>query len=337
MGEMMNTKRIQPLRVFRNRLGLAGTLSCIAVLLSPINALAWGKHGHAVICELTYRQLEPEFREVVDKLMLAHPEDDHLNTACAWADRAPRKKPRQHYVNFARDLTKIDAANCGEAKTCIFTALSDDFLTLSDSENSDADRAEAMILLGHWIGDIHQPLHVGFADDRGGNNIHVKRGSKDGRKSKPCPSGTDNFHKTWDNCLVESKAPKTSRLFGLAEQINISTHADRLAAMVVPVSNQVDAKFNPIVWANESLALVRDPSVQYCRLKDNSNFCAYDTERDYYVPIERQRYKGARSLTVTHGYVDFASPIAERRLVQAAERYADALTLALFSEAEDNN
>jgi organic hydroperoxide reductase OsmC/OhrA len=43
------------------------------------------------------------------------------------------------------------------------------------------------------VGDVHQPLHVSFEDDRGGNNISVGgecRGS---------------LHAAWDTCLV-SKA-----------------------------------------------------------------------------------------------------------------------------------
>jgi hypothetical protein len=27
--------------------------------------------------------------------------------------------------------------------------------------------------VGHWVGDIHQPLHVSFEDDRGGNSVLV--------------------------------------------------------------------------------------------------------------------------------------------------------------------
>jgi len=319
---------------FKNIVRSAAGLSWVSVLMFPSGALAWGQHGHAVICELTYRQLEPEIRKTVDELMLAHPDDERLNTACAWADRFPRKKPKQHYINFARDLTKIETATCGEAKTCIFTALSDDFKTLSEPDNSDEDRAEAMVLLGHWIGDIHQPMHVGFADDRGGNSLHVKRDPSAARKLRPCRAGTDNLHAVWDGCLVESKAPKQKKLFGLTKQADILSHADRLAAMKVPVSGDANDTFSPVVWANESLALVRDPPIQYCRLKDNSDFCAYDAERDTYVPIEGQPYDGARSFTVTQGYVDFASPIAERRLVQAAQRYAAALTLALANQLE---
>jgi hypothetical protein len=44
--------------------------------------------------------------------------------------------------------------------------------------------------LGHWVGEIHQPLHVSFEDDRGGNGILV---------TGIC--GT-NLHAAWDTCLV---------------------------------------------------------------------------------------------------------------------------------------
>lgn len=45
--------------------------------------------------------------------------------------------------------------------------------------------------LVHWVGDIHQPLHVSFEDDRGGNEIRV---------SGEC---TGKLHSTWDICLVQ--------------------------------------------------------------------------------------------------------------------------------------
>ena len=43
------------------------------------------------------------------------------------------------------------------------------------------------------IGDIHQPLHVSFADDRGGNFI---------REAGPC---VNSLHTVWDTCIIEKK------------------------------------------------------------------------------------------------------------------------------------
>jgi hypothetical protein len=46
--------------------------------------------------------------------------------------------------------------------------------------------------IAHLIGDIHQPLHAGFAEDRGGNSVEVRF---NGRK--------ENLHSLWDRALVE--------------------------------------------------------------------------------------------------------------------------------------
>jgi len=45
------------------------------------------------------------------------------------------------------------------------------------TSTDDQAKLASLKYLGHWVGDIHQPLHVSFADDRGGNFI---------RESGPC-------------------------------------------------------------------------------------------------------------------------------------------------------
>jgi hypothetical protein len=62
---------------------------------------------------------------------------------------------------------------------------------LSSKATADADRLIALKSLGQWVGDIYQPLHASFEDDRGGNNIKV---------NGQCAG---NLHAGWDNCLVQ--------------------------------------------------------------------------------------------------------------------------------------
>ena len=50
----------------------------------------------------------------------------------------------------------------------------------------------ALRFVAHLVGDIHQPLHAGFAEDRGGNSVDVRF---NGRK--------ENLHSLWDTALVE--------------------------------------------------------------------------------------------------------------------------------------
>jgi len=274
---------------------------------------------------MAYDQLTTRTRAEVDRLMAVHPDDDRLDTACAWADRQPRKKPRQHYVNFPRDQVEVENQNCGKADRCIFTALRDDALRMADLGRPDTERAEAMILLGHWIGDIHQPMHVGFSDDRGRNSIHVKRGPKQGRPDKPCKVGSYNLHSVWDSCVVETGAPTQRSALGFARRLDVSAHAYRINSLHSDESRSEWLEASVSDWAQESLHIARDAPIQYCILRADTGFCAYSETQNEYIRDDDARYNGARSMTVTHGYVAFAQPIAEERLSRAAARYAQAL------------
>ena len=323
------TKRSDPLRRLLTTVAL-GLPSCLVVTLTATSAQAWGHHGHAVICEMAYMQLSDATRAEVDRLMAVHPDDKNLSTACAWADRQPRKKPRQHYVNFPRDQVDIDSQSCGRADKCIFTALRDDAYAMADEGRSDEERAEAMILLGHWIGDLHQPMHVGFADDRGGNSVHVKRGPKQGRSDKPCRVGSYNLHSVWDTCVVETYAPRKirgglDRLGGEAGQLDITAHAKQIMTRYTDEQRQAWADTEVTDWAQESLDIARDAPVQYCTMRPGTSFCAYSKTQDLYIRRDSERYDGARSVRITHGYVEFATQIAEQRLARASARYAEAL------------
>jgi len=59
---------------------------------------------------------------------------------------------------------------------------------LFDQEN------EALKFLIHFVGDIHQPLHVGFTTDRGGNSFEGKFNNK-----------KVNLHEIWDTSIVAER------------------------------------------------------------------------------------------------------------------------------------
>ena len=62
---------------------------------------------------------------------------------------------------------------------------------LQDNESSREDKAFYLRLLVHFVGDLHQPLHVGRSEDRGGNDIKVRWF---GRNS--------NLHRVWDSEMI---------------------------------------------------------------------------------------------------------------------------------------
>jgi hypothetical protein len=173
------------------------------------NAFAWGDLGHKVICEIALRRVSPATRAEIDKLIQRDTDYSSFADACAWPDH-PRKRPSEHFLNLARDSQGLIAEDCAGAQACVVTAISRDKAILASKEASPADKLASLKYLGHWVGDVHQPLHVSFADDRGGNNIRI---------TGECQS---NLHSAWDTCLVIS-----------ATGIDAGAAADQLLAAIL--------------------------------------------------------------------------------------------------------
>ena len=59
---------------------------------------------------------------------------------------------------------------------------------------SDEDVKKDLLIVFHLVGDLHQPLHVGYGADKGGNDVQVKY------RGHPT-----NLHKVWDSEIIESE------------------------------------------------------------------------------------------------------------------------------------
>lgn len=78
------------------------------------------------------------------------------------------------------------------------------------------DKREALILMTHYIGDIHQPLHVGSVFlDNGGKIVNPDQGAYDhasntvGGNALQCPCG--NLHSLWDDLPFNMKRGKMNQ------------------------------------------------------------------------------------------------------------------------------
>jgi len=58
----------------------------------------------------------------------------------------------------------------------------------------DKNDKEALKFLVHFVGDLHQPMHMGRKDDKGGNKVDF---NWFGRKT--------NLHSVWDGALIENE------------------------------------------------------------------------------------------------------------------------------------
>jgi hypothetical protein len=117
------------------------------------------------------------------------------------------------------------------------------------------DQLRALKGLGHWVGDVHQPMHVSFQDDRGANKVDV---------DAPCSS---NLHAVWETCIIQKTIGSDGRKMAL-ELRGVISAEDR--AKWIPAS--VDT-VSVIGWADESFQIAVKPEVSYCVKKEGVEVC----------------------------------------------------------------
>lgn len=211
-------------------------LATLLLLFAP-GACAWGPAGHRMVAELAERRLAPSTRAQV-RVLLRSLRADSLADVATWADDL-RKDPKQaargrataplHFVNFADAGCRYAAARDCAGGRCVVEAVAAQARRLGDRALDDLERADALRLLVHFVADVHQPLHAGYRDDRGGNRYQVQF---DGKGS--------NLHSVWDSPVLASRG------LGWRRQ------ADVLARMRAPRGGGTPAQ-----WAEESCRITR--------------------------------------------------------------------------------
>lgn len=172
----------------RARLGiLLGLLCC-----SP--ALAWGPEGHRAASAITAERLCPAAAAGIAILL----GETTLADASLWPDGI-RDEARWahtrdwHYVNIADDQPFSTLVEGEPGQGRLLSAIRENLARVADEQASGLQRREALSFVLHLVQDLHQPLHVGRGDDRGGNAIDV---TLDGRIT--------NLHRLWDGVLLRS-------------------------------------------------------------------------------------------------------------------------------------
>ena len=222
------------------------SLAAIVLLAFCTSASAWGDEGHKIVCEIAFRLAQPDTRAAVRKLIRTDSEFDTFSDACVFPDH-PRIRAPDHFINLSRDSGGLTSDRCPQAATCALTAILNDSKLVNSTHEKRADRLIALKSLGHWVGDIHQPLHVSFEDDRGGNDIPVN-----GECSR-------NLHSTWDNCLVTH-----------AVGSDVSDAASELIDAMTPELKTKWSSSDPREWTNESFAIAESIQTGYCVMHGSS-------------------------------------------------------------------
>lgn len=189
--------------------------------LSPVNA--YWEYGHETVAQIAEANMSAKARINMQRLLRAAPLIGtpkcplrDIKDASVWADCIKRDQMRWgytdswHYQNV--DICKpFDLKSACARGNCVSAQIDRNSTLLKDKSLPANVRLEALAFLIHFVGDLHQPLHAGDHEDRGGNGLKANYGFIPG----------SNLHAVWDGLLADraiSAAPNIVRRFSAAER-----------------------------------------------------------------------------------------------------------------------
>jgi hypothetical protein len=245
---------------------VVATLWLLCVLISP--AYPWGSKGHEIVAAIAETQLTDTARKRIKELL---PQGTTLADASTWPDKAGRQIPDMdpyHFINFPRDANTYNQQRDCKLRNCVIEAIAWYLQVLKSSDAPRNEKRVALRFVAHLVGDIHQPLHAGFAEDRGGNSVDVRF---NGKKT--------SLHSLWDIGLVELEEGTPAEV------------AERIEKAVTNDDRKQWQSGTPEQWALESLAVVR---TRVYRLHDTSDITPTYIGRARPVIRTRLAQAGAR-------------------------------------------
>jgi len=202
------------------------------------NAHGWGRTGHGAVGVLAVERLSPNAHLALEELLGAT-DTDVLVSACVWSDvwrdmGDGANQSRWHYVNIdPQEKAYRRSRDCAD-RQCVTEVVNTQAQRLANRALERRERRLAFSHLCHFVGDLHQPLHVGYADDRGGNDVSVRyRGQ------------STNLHRYWDSGLIEQQVDSLGELLDLLRK-----RPDQAPTLWSPADTYA--------WTNESFSLMRN-------------------------------------------------------------------------------
>jgi hypothetical protein len=209
-----------------------GAISLVVSVLLPNVGLAWGIDGHRAIALIAEAQLSLKAKAEVARLLTLEP-GQTMASLSTWADEHRNQATAPwHYMNFPRGTCSYEQErDCPNGK-CVVGAIERQ-IEIINSGGTDEGRLVALKYLIHLVGDVHQPLHAGYLDDKGGNTYQLhafNHGS--------------NLHALWDTGLIK----------------NLNETPESLAARLARSDWVARAdNFDPVIAAEESCRIVGLP------------------------------------------------------------------------------
>eukprot|EP01117_Protostelium_nocturnum_P010118 TRINITY_DN360_c0_g1_i1.p1 TRINITY_DN360_c0_g1~~TRINITY_DN360_c0_g1_i1.p1 ORF type:complete len:308 (-),score=95.96 TRINITY_DN360_c0_g1_i1:1377-2201(-) len=226
---------------------------CIFLLVSfVIGCVGWGEEGHKIVAQIANDRLSKNSLEYLKEFLDGTPYSTLADIAPLADDYDHTSDGRWsapcHYVDLPDNAKHFEAKYCG--KCCVVSAIKNYTKLLTKEANSPNvcefgrdDEPCPLEFLVHFVGDVHQPLHVSYASDRGGNEETVYWFGDE-----------TNLHKVWDTEIIDKWDDDFSDGTSELEDL-ISNNPSKVKTF--------ESNLDAAVWADESFQYVLNNVYDY--------------------------------------------------------------------------
>jgi len=278
---------------------LVSLLIVLCILCNEVAKInAWGEEGHKIIAQIAWDRLTNNAQNIADEFLgsdslpdVAPLPDDYDHT-----DQGKWSEPC-HFCNLPKDATNFTMDYC--PGFCVVKSIQNYTNILTNEQSSpfqcDYDLGVepcALEFIVHYVGDVHQPLHVSYAYDRGGNDVKVSFYGED-----------TNLHAVWDDKIIQRWNSDYS---------SATTELEDMIENEPALVQQYLSRMNPITWADESFAYV----LSTCYNFTDSDLGLFDADglSEDFLPKQDPQLGDA--------YYNRNLPIVKQRLIAGGVRLA---------------
>lgn len=157
-----------------------------------LNTFGWGLIGHRVVGQIAQNHLSNKVKKQIEAIL----NGQSIAMVSNFMDEI-KSEPKYdslgpwHYCTIPDGAEYSGAPEEGDVILAIETYVNQ----LKSGKASKSEEAFILKCLIHLIGDIHQPLHVGNGEDKGGNDVKVTYFW-----------GSSNLHRVWDSGIIDGKS-----------------------------------------------------------------------------------------------------------------------------------
>ncbi len=205
-------------------------LSLLLLTVFLPTSYSWGPIGHRVVGLIAEQHLSKKALKKI-KVVLGKETLAEVSTFMDFirSDSKYRHMSPWHYCTIPDGKTYEEAGTPEEGD--VIVTIERLIAELESKNFTDYDEAFALKMLVHLVGDIHQPLHVGNGEDRGGNDVKLEYFFR-----------SSNLHRVWDSGIIDQQN------YSYTEYVDWINHVDATKVKTWQSASVRD-------WAAESMSL----------------------------------------------------------------------------------